>query len=187
MLGCTKPSHDALHCYHRFDNAYTAKSTQNLQAFVATPQTSPDPNWYTDTGATHHITSDFGNVNMRSEEYHGPEQIREGNGKGLSIHHIGDTLLCIPSSTFLLHNVLHVPKITKNLISVKKFIKDTNTSMEFHPFHFLVKDRLQGRPLLHRLSKNGLYHFPTTSNKSCSSKIDTSSPTAFLGEHTSLH
>jgi uncharacterized membrane protein YgcG len=72
---CTKPGHDALHCYHRFDNAYTAESTPNMQAFVATPQVSPDPNWYTDTGATHHLTSDFGNLNMRSEEYHGPEQI----------------------------------------------------------------------------------------------------------------
>uniref|UniRef100_A0A2N9HTS2 Reverse transcriptase Ty1/copia-type domain-containing protein n=1 Tax=Fagus sylvatica TaxID=28930 RepID=A0A2N9HTS2_FAGSY len=183
---CTKPGHDALHCYHRFDNAYTAESTPNMQAFVATPQVSPDPNWYTDTGATHHLTSDFGNLNMRSEEYHGPEQIRVGNGKGLSIHHIGDTLLSTPQSNFLLRNVLHVPKITKNLISVKKFTKDTNTSMEFHPSYFLVKDRLQGRPLLQGRSKDGLYHFPTTTNKGCSSTFN-SSTTAFLGERTSLH
>uniref|UniRef100_A0A2N9HX01 Reverse transcriptase Ty1/copia-type domain-containing protein n=1 Tax=Fagus sylvatica TaxID=28930 RepID=A0A2N9HX01_FAGSY len=183
---CTKPGHDALHCYHRFDNAYTAESTPNMQAFVATPQVSPDPNWYTDTGATHHLTSDFGNLNMRSEEYHGPEQIRVGNGKGLSIHHIGDTLLSTPQSNFLLRNVLHVPKITKNLISVKKFTKDTNTSMEFHPSYFLVKDRLQGRPLLQGRSKDGLYHFPTTTNKGCSSTFN-SSAAAFLGERTSLH
>ena len=123
---------------------------------------------------------------MRSEEYHGLEQIRVGNGKGLSIHHIGDTLLSTPHSNFLLRNVLHVPKITKNLIYVKKFTKDTNTSMEFHPSYFLVKDSLQGRPPLQRRSKDSLYHFPTTANKGCSSKFNTSA-VAFLGECTSLH
>uniref|UniRef100_A0A2N9GZQ2 Reverse transcriptase Ty1/copia-type domain-containing protein n=1 Tax=Fagus sylvatica TaxID=28930 RepID=A0A2N9GZQ2_FAGSY len=128
-------------------NRPVCQSTPNVQAFVATPQASPDPNWYTDTGATHHLTSDFGNLNMRSKEYHGLEQIRVGNGKGLSIHHIGDTLLSTPHSNFLLRN---------------------------------------GRPLLQRRSKDGLYHFPTTANKGCSSKFNTSA-IAFLGECTSLH
>ena len=166
---CNKPGHVALNCYHRFNNAYTVESASNMQAFVTTPQASSDSNWYTDTRATHHVTSDFGNLNMRVEEYQGTDQIRVGNGKSLSVHHIGDSLLSTPHSNFLLKNVLHVPYITKNLISVNKFTRDINTSMEFHPSYFFVKDRVWGRPLLRGLSKDGLYHFPTTSNKGCSS------------------
>ena len=103
-----------------------------MHAPLATPQASPDLNWYPDSSATHHLTSDFANLNVKAKEYHGPDQIRIGNGISLNIKHIGFTKLSIPSSSFLLHDVLHVPYITKNFISVHKFSSDTNTSIEFH-------------------------------------------------------
>uniref|UniRef100_A0A2N9GAK2 Reverse transcriptase Ty1/copia-type domain-containing protein n=1 Tax=Fagus sylvatica TaxID=28930 RepID=A0A2N9GAK2_FAGSY len=46
------PGHSALTCYHRFDNSYTVDSTSNMQALLATPTHTPDPNWYSDTGTT---------------------------------------------------------------------------------------------------------------------------------------
>ena len=70
-----------------------------------------------------------------------------------------------PSSSFLLHDVLHVPHITKNLISVHKFTIDTNTSIELHSSYFFVKDRTTGRVPLRGPSRDGLYLFPSTSNK----------------------
>ena len=115
-----------------------------MHAPLATPQASPDLNWYPNSSATHHLTSDFANLNVKVEEYHGPDQIPIGNGIGLNVKHIGSTKLSTPSSSFLLHNVLHVPHITKNLISIHKFTSDTNTFIEFHPFYFLVKDRQTG-------------------------------------------
>uniref|UniRef100_A0A2N9ITA1 Protein kinase domain-containing protein n=1 Tax=Fagus sylvatica TaxID=28930 RepID=A0A2N9ITA1_FAGSY len=51
-------------------------------AFLATPQTPADENWYADSGATHHLTADLANLNVRADEYHGQEQIRVGNGLG---------------------------------------------------------------------------------------------------------
>ena len=84
--------------------------------------------------------SDFANLNVKAEEYHGSDQIRIGNGIGLNVKHIGSKKLSTPSSSFILQDVLHVPHITKNLISVHKFTSDTNTFIEFHPSYFFVKD-----------------------------------------------
>uniref|UniRef100_A0A2N9I7A2 Uncharacterized protein n=1 Tax=Fagus sylvatica TaxID=28930 RepID=A0A2N9I7A2_FAGSY len=72
---CQKPGHTALQCYHRFDNSYTVESTPPMQALLATPQQAPDYNWYPDSGATHHVTHDLANLNIRADEYQGSDQI----------------------------------------------------------------------------------------------------------------
>uniref|UniRef100_A0A2N9H011 Reverse transcriptase Ty1/copia-type domain-containing protein n=1 Tax=Fagus sylvatica TaxID=28930 RepID=A0A2N9H011_FAGSY len=41
-------------------------------ALLATPQPPIDENWYADSGATHHLTADLANLNVRADEYHGP-------------------------------------------------------------------------------------------------------------------
>jgi hypothetical protein len=67
---CGKMGHTALTCYHRFDQAYQSAGS-NLTAYAASSSYSPDINWYPDTGATHHITSDLNNLNLHSESYDG--------------------------------------------------------------------------------------------------------------------
>jgi hypothetical protein len=52
----------------------------------------------------------------------------------------------------------------KNLISVQKFTMDTNTFFEFHPSHFVLKDRRTGK-LLHGPNRHGLYQFFPYANK----------------------
>ena len=117
---------------------------------------------------------------MKVEQYHGHDQIRIGNGIGLNVEHIGSTKLSTPTSFFLLHDVLHVPHVTKYLISVHKFTTDTSTSIEFHLPYFFVKDRTTGGVLLRKLSRDGLYLFPSASNKLPSSS------SVFVGEYISL-
>jgi hypothetical protein len=109
-----------------------------MQAYFFAPSGGLDPNWYPDSGATHHLTPDLKNLNFRSTNYDGFDQVHMGNGKGLHIHNIGDTLLSSSTTSFLLHNMLHVPSITKNLLSVHKFTLDTNAYIEFHPWHFFL-------------------------------------------------
>jgi transposase InsO family protein len=152
-----------------------------MQALLATPTHTPDPNWYSDTGATHHLTSELANLNVCADEYHGPDQIRVGNGTSLPIKHIGSTQLSTPTASFLLNNVLHVPQISKNLISVRKFTKDTNTSMDFRPSCFRVQALDSRKTLLCGPSKDGLYPFPLLPSK------DSIPPTALFGERTSIH
>lgn len=53
--------------------------------------------------------------------------------------------------------MLHVPTITKNLLSVAQFTSDNNVYFEFHPRVFLVKDRETGKLLLRETLEHGLY------------------------------
>ena len=103
-----------------------------------------------------------------------------GNGKSLPIKHIGTTQLSTPTTTFRLNNVLHVPDISNNLLSIHKFTNDINTFMEFHPSLFHVKDLALRRLLLQGPSKHGLYPFPSLSNKR------SFFPHARIGERTSF-
>ena len=111
-----------------------------MHALFTTPQSTFDLNKYPDSGTTHHLTANLAKLNVRANEYQDSDQIRIGNGLGLSVKHIGSTKLSTPTSSFILHDVLHVPYITKNLISVHKFTTNINTSIEFHPTYFIVKD-----------------------------------------------
>ena len=176
---CQKLGHVALQCYHRFDNSYAIEISLPMQALLATPQQAPDPNWYPDTGASHHVTHELANLNLRPDEYQGTDQIRVGNGTSLPIKHIGTTQLSTSTTTFRLNNVLHVLDISNNLHSVHKFTNDTHTLMEFHPSLFRVKDLATRRLLLHGPSKHGLYPFPPFSIRIFSSS-------ALFGEYTSF-
>uniref|UniRef100_A0A2N9IS14 Retrotransposon Copia-like N-terminal domain-containing protein n=1 Tax=Fagus sylvatica TaxID=28930 RepID=A0A2N9IS14_FAGSY len=77
---CGKLGHIAFTCYHRFDKAYATERNPHLQALLATPQPQSDYNWYSDIGASHHLTLDLSNLNMGADEYTGTEQIRVGSG-----------------------------------------------------------------------------------------------------------
>lgn len=49
---------------------------------------------------------------------------------------------------FCLNNLLHVPTITKYLISVSQFARDNRVFFEFHPDDCFVKDLTTGQLLL---------------------------------------
>jgi hypothetical protein len=167
----------ALACYNRFNHAYQREMSSPIQAYMATPSSSNDINWYPDTGATHLITSDLSNLNIHSEEYTGPDQVHVGNGQGLPITHLGSSSLSYPSSSFHLKNVFHVPQITKNLLSISKFTSDNGVYFEFHPNFFCVKDPASGNILLKGKHEHGLYSLPPPVS---------SSPAAFMGIRTTL-
>lgn len=129
---CSKPGHTALACYNRFNHSYTPEKPAKLSALIASPNTPSDPSWYVDSGATNHLTADLNNLSMHSE-FNGDDQIEVGNGMGLTISHVGHSQLKGTGDSLLLKNILRVPKITKNLLSVSKFTRDNNVSMEFYP------------------------------------------------------
>ena len=85
--------------------------------------TSPDPNWYMDIGATSHITSTSGNLtsyfNMSNNR-----GITVGNGQSIPVLGYGQTNLPFPHPPLALKNILHAPKLIKNLVSVRKFTTD---------------------------------------------------------------
>jgi histone deacetylase 1/2 len=119
-----------------------------------------DPNWYSDTGATDHVTSNLNRLSFR-ERYNGNDTVQIGNGAGLHIAHIDQSSINTSADNSLaLRNVLHVPHISKNLVSIHRLTKDNDVSVEFFPSSFLVKDLATRRRLLRGTCRGGLYPFP---------------------------
>ena len=134
-------------------------------SILGPPSTIEDPLWYPDTGATHHITKDP-KIFTHKQSYHGNDDLKLGNGQGTHILHTGSASYIAPHShtAFKLHNLLHVPDITKNLISVAQFAKDNNVYFEFFPNYCNVKHQVTQQILLRGIIKDGLYVFPPSTN-----------------------
>ena len=96
----------------------------------ATLTNCQDP-WLADSGTSDHLTANLNNLSVQSQ-YKGSEQFIVGNGQNLPINHIGNTSLSTKYHNFLLKDVLHVPRIAMNLLSIHKFCLHNNCSCLFH-------------------------------------------------------
>uniref|UniRef100_A0A803PTR4 Retrovirus-related Pol polyprotein from transposon TNT 1-94-like beta-barrel domain-containing protein n=1 Tax=Cannabis sativa TaxID=3483 RepID=A0A803PTR4_CANSA len=141
----------ALVTEHEFDYDPQAYATSFLLDF------GDDSGWFVDTGATNNITSGIDNLDI-VVPYTGSEGVAVGDGKKLSISHIGsNTLSSVHSIPLSLNSVLHVPSIKKNLVSVSQLTRDNNVFLEFHKTCRFVKDKQTGKVLLKGMLKEGLY------------------------------
>jgi histone deacetylase 1/2 len=109
-----------------------------------------------DTSANQHVTPDLTTL-AASKPYLDNDNLHVGDGNGLPISHIDHIKIYTPHHCFTLSNVLHVPIITKCLLSVQNFYLDNNVYFEFHSFVFYVKDLNTNEVLLSGQSKDGLY------------------------------
>ena len=104
-------------------------------AYVANYEGPADEGWYLDSGATHHLTNNMANMHIR-EQFNGSDQLIISNGQGLTITHIGDAFLTLKNpnakhkhTPIALKDILLVPSITKNLLSISKLTVDNNLSV----------------------------------------------------------
>ncbi|KAI5422825.1 hypothetical protein KIW84_046014 [Lathyrus oleraceus] len=105
------------------------------------------PSWIMDTGASHHISQDLQQLTL-ANSYPGADQVVVGDGTGLKITHTGNSIIHTPVKPLYLKQVLCVPKIQSNLLSVSKLCQSNTCSVEFFPNHFVVKDLNSGQALL---------------------------------------
>ncbi|KAD6795397.1 hypothetical protein E3N88_06293 [Mikania micrantha] len=145
--------------YAASESAYTPTDLE--QAFHTMTMHPPDQNWYMDTGATSHMTNSTGNFTS----YFNKSLFRNiivGNGSTIPIQGTGHHTLTHPYPPLILRDILHVPNIIKNLISVRKLTTDNSITIEFDPFGFNVKDLKTRIPILRCNSTGDLY--PLTFN-----------------------
>jgi histone deacetylase 1/2 len=181
---CGSPGHTAIKCFRRFDenfqgyngnNSYNNNSSSNSQAYYASSdQNYGDSAWYMDSGASNHVTSDMCNLSIQ-EDYKGSDRLSVGNGSQLDIKHTGSTTIH-SSRPLHLKNILHVPQITKNLVSISQFTLDNRVIVEFSSNCCLVKDQNTKKVLLQGTLKNGLYQLDLPSkdiskNLSCYNSV----------------
>ncbi|KAL9413756.1 hypothetical protein AB3S75_042279 [Citrus x aurantiifolia] len=146
-----------------YHSSYPSAEFNTPEAYLGNYEGPADDGWYLDSGATHHLTNNMANMNVR-EEFKGSDQLVIGNGQGLSITHVGDACFTYKRSNvaykpthILLKNMLLVPDITKNLLNISKLTTDNNLSIEFVGDVCYVKDSLTRQVLLKGLAEKGLY------------------------------
>lgn len=131
---------------------------------IASPLTLTDQSWYLDSRATDHIVAD-GDSLVEQVEYKGSNKLMVGNGQHLSITHIGNISIFTDICKVKLLDVLVVPKIAKNLLSVSKLTKDNNIFVEFNAAYCVLKNQ-QGNQLLKGINAGGLYKMLLPSHSS---------------------
>ncbi|XP_071726684.1 uncharacterized protein [Rutidosis leptorrhynchoides] len=143
------------------------------QAMYTMSLNPPDNDWYMDTGASSYMSGSRGSLSPYFN-LSIPKHIHVGNGNTLPIRGIGDTRLNYPYPPFLLKDVLHIPNIIKNLLSVRRLTTDNNVSLTFDPYGFSVKDFKTGIHLMRCDSTGDLYPL----NNSAAQQL--SSPVSFI-------
>lgn len=156
---CGKIGHVVAKCWKRFDPSFTGE--EKVANTAATNNSySIDTNWYIDSAATDHITSEMEKLVIK-DKYHGNDQVHAASGSGMDIDYVGHTAICTPTRDLWLKNILHVLEAYKSLVSAHCFARDNRAFVELHPYFFLVKDQVTRRPLLRGRCESGLYPLPT--------------------------
>ena len=140
----------------------------------ATITNNQDP-WSGDLGTSDHLTENLNNLSIQSL-YKGLDQVTVGNGQTLPINHISNASLHTKYHKFLLGNVLHVPRIALNLLSVHKFYLHSNCSCHFDANELKIQDILTSRILYKGLSENGAYSIYSKNFSKHPSSTHASSP-----------
>ncbi|CAL9009502.1 unnamed protein product [Prunus brigantina] len=122
---CLLFGHTAPNCPQRTNFSYQgAPPSPALTALLTATANGAfsDPNiWLTDGGATNHMTSDIhllSNVTPSTST----DNVTIGNGTGLRIANVGSSSLVSGHQVFHLPEVLHVPTLATNPLSVHRFV-----------------------------------------------------------------
>ncbi|CAA7014904.1 unnamed protein product [Microthlaspi erraticum] len=159
---------------------YTPRAPTPWQPRANMAAATSSDNWLLDSVASHHLTSDLNNLSLH-QLYNGGEEVTIANGSRLPISHTGSAFLPTQSHFLTLKNVLYVPNLYKNLISVYRLCNANQVSVEFFPVHFQVKDLRTGARLLQGQTKDELYEWPMSTKNTISLFA---SPTPKTASHT---
>ncbi|KAL2320571.1 hypothetical protein Fmac_029540 [Flemingia macrophylla] len=122
--------------YHQRYNGVPPSSANIAESFAASCNISSPHNsdWYLDIGASAHMTPSSSTLDVM-EPYSGNHKVLVGNGNVLPISHIGSRHL---NSAMHLLDILVVPGLQKNLISISKLTRDFPVDAIFTNNSFLL-------------------------------------------------
>ena len=118
--------------------------------------------WIIDSGATDHMTHTCNNF-LTYSPCSSSKKIATADGSLATIAGIGDVKI---SPLMTLKNVLHVPKLSTNLISIHKLTQDLYYTVIFHNNYCIFQDKDSGRMIGRAREKDGLYYLETPSQNS---------------------
>lgn len=97
-------------------NRYTKSDAHFAEAFSHCTITNVTANWYTNIGVSTHMTSNVSQLD-KVEPYIGTDKVIVGNGSSLPITHTSSYSL---TPYLKLNDILVVPNLTENLLSLSK-------------------------------------------------------------------
>lgn len=100
----------ALKRYHYFNHSYQIAGL----AVESSSSYGVDPNWYTDTGATDHITGELDKITVH-ECYNSKNHVQTTNGTGLSILQRGHSVIQTAIKTLQLKNIICFPFVVQRI------------------------------------------------------------------------
>ncbi|KAH0773189.1 hypothetical protein KY290_010326 [Solanum tuberosum] len=121
--------------------------------------------WYPDSGASAHMTNNPSTLTSHTP-YSGSSQVMVGDGTLLSINSTGSSILPTTSKPLVLKNVLYVPSLAKNLLSIQRLCADNNCFIQFTDSDFFVKDKKNNTTLLCCNNTGSLYPICIVSSRS---------------------
>ncbi|KAG6756953.1 hypothetical protein POTOM_037252 [Populus tomentosa] len=162
--------HSASNCTYRYirpdshntDNLSTPFAGIHVFDSPSPAENSPDcvwPLWLGDRGATNHMAS-YADLVQQPFPFNGPSGVYVGNGDSLRISHIGNSSINLGNNSLSLKDILVVPQLKENLISIAKLIKDNNCVFACFSWGYVIKDLATGVILLKGPVKDNLYPIP---------------------------
>jgi hypothetical protein len=96
--------------------------------------------WVINFGASTHMSFDDGTLSS-TRALPTPQYVTVDNDTSMLVFISGHIFLHTPSRySFVLNNILHVPKLIRNILSINKFTRDNFWSIEFDSFGFSMID-----------------------------------------------
>jgi hypothetical protein len=95
---CTIHGHPASECWWRYkdDDDSDIDGGDHDRKGANAASYGVDTNWYSDTGATNHITGELSKLTTH-DKYKGSDKIHTADGNGMLISHIGHSTLQTPT------------------------------------------------------------------------------------------
>nr|GMC49461.1 Retrovirus-related Pol polyprotein from transposon RE1 [Ipomoea batatas] len=176
---CNKLGHDERKCKSNFqqkDDAQVVSEQEEEQMFVASCFTSRSSSssycWLLDSGCTNHMTGD--EELFRELDRSQVSSVRIGNGDCIPVKGKGTVALESCTGTKLIYDVLYVPDIDKNLLSVGQLV-DKGFKVIFENKLGIIKDiydndviriKMRGKSfLLDPMEEEQAAYTATTTNK----------------------
>lgn len=144
---CGKPGHKAPECRKKQRDLGTSKyhtnnlSTLELFSAEIKSDTGTPQAWYLDSGASQHM-SPLLNLFQKYKVLDSPKTILLGDNSSQQAEGYGSVILQLTNGQLLsLHDVLYVPGLAKNLISVIQLINTGNTIVIFTKEQCIIKSK----------------------------------------------
>lgn len=136
---CGRQGHIAKICWslpglNNNDDLPQALASLTLDTSIA------DTEWTTDTGASNHMTANAGMLS-NIHQFKGSDFVVIDDGSPLTIDAVGDTVISDGKNKLLLRDVLLVPELTRNLLSIIQLTSQYPLSCNFSNDSFHVKDQ----------------------------------------------